>query len=58
MGIKKKDIEVVEDSGTFQMFIEEHGVTGYEHKTADDCYKSYIVKLLKKLEKIEVAMNS
>ena len=54
--IKKADIEMMNEQGTFQLAIDNHCVTGYGHKSADDCYKTYIVKLLKKLEKIELAL--
>ena len=56
--IKKADIEMMKEQGTFQLAIDHHCVTGYEYKSADDCYKSYIVKLLKKLEKIEAILCS
>ena len=55
--IKKSDIKMMNEQGTFQLAIDNHCVTGYGHKSADDCYKAYIVKLLKKLEKIELALS-
>lgn len=56
--VKKSDIEIIEDDGTFQLSIGNHCVTGYNHKTADACYKSYIVELINGIEKAKQALPS
>lgn len=56
--IKKSDIEMIKEQGTYQLAIDNLCVTGYGNKSADDCYKAYIVKLLKRLEKIELALQT
>ena len=56
--VKKSDIDMMEVDGTFQLAIGHSCVTDYNHKTADDCYKAYIVSLINSLEKARAALTS
>ena len=48
--VKKTDIEMVGESGDYQLSIGEHIVTK-DYKTKESCYKAYIVELINGIEK-------
>ena len=54
--VKKSDIEMIEQDGTYQLAIGNHCVTDYNFKSADACYKAYIVELINAIEKAREAM--
>ena len=47
---KKSDIEMIEEQGRFFLAIGDHCVTK-DYKTADDCYKAYILELINGIER-------
>ena len=55
--VKAKDIDMIEQDGTYQLSIGNHCVTGGNHKTADACYKSYVVQLLNAIDNAESALR-
>lgn len=55
--LKVSDIEMIEDNGTFQLAIGKSCVTGFNFKTRDACYKSYIVELIRSIEKAKGALT-
>jgi len=48
--LKRSDIEMVEEDGTFQLSIGDHFVTEGNFKSADTCYRDYLVHLINGIE--------
>ena len=58
MAVKKSDIEMHQDQGTFQISIGNECVTESAYKTKDDCYKAYIVELIRSIEKARSSLTN
>lgn len=57
MTIKKSDIDMMCEDGEFQLAIGDHCVTEGNFKSADACYKSYIIELIKCIDRTRYEAN-
>ena len=57
MSVKKSDIDMMCEDGEYQLAVGEHCVTEGDFKSAEACYKSYIVELINCIDRTSKAVS-